>query len=80
MVSVCHPEATRFLSPKDLGAPHGSSAFFADEQNARLAHFLLNYDCNEGGQINAKVGQTRAIRAVYRAFGSVSHRLLFFSS
>src|ERR1700676_2700076 len=38
------------------------------------------YDSNQGGQNGAKVVQTRAIRAVYRAYGSVFHRLLVFSS
>jgi len=78
--SIRHPEATCFSSPKDLGAPCGSSAFFADEQIARLAHFLIHYDSYQGGKSGAKFGQTRAIRAVCRAFGSVFHRLLVFSS
>src|SRR5258708_4125047 len=34
----------------------------------------------KGGKSSAKQGQSRAIRAVSRAFGSVSHRLLVFSS
>src|ERR1035438_405010 len=37
-------------------------------------------NCHEGGQKGAKFGQSRAIRAVYRAFGSDFHRLLVFSS
>ena len=37
-------------------------------------------NCHEGGQKGAKFGQGRAIRAVYRAFGSDFHRLLVFSS
>ena len=69
--------ATCFSSPKDLGALRESTAFFAVEQIARLAHFL-NYDSYEGGKSGAKFGQTRSVRAVCRAFGSVSHRLLFY--
>jgi hypothetical protein len=75
MFFLCHPEATCLSSPKDLGAPRESTAFFAVEQTARLAHILY-----QGGQNSAKQGRTRAIRAVYRAFGSVFHRLLVFSS
>jgi len=75
MFSFCHPEATCCSSPKDLGAPRKSTALFAVERMARLAHILI-----EGGQKRAKFGQSRAIRAVYRAFGSDFHRLLVFSS
>jgi len=78
--SYCHPEATCFSSPKDLGATRDVPAFFAGEQNARWARFLMDYDRNEGGKSGAKFGQTRAIRAVRRALGSVFHRLLVFSS
>jgi len=39
-----------------------------------------NYDGNKGGKSGAKVGQSRVVRAVCRAFGSVIHRLLVFSS
>src|SRR5579871_5464072 len=38
------------------------------------------YDCTKGGQNCTNSGQSRAIRAVFAAFGSVSHRLLVFSS
>jgi hypothetical protein len=41
LLFVCHPEATGFSSPKDLGAPRESAAFFADDQIARLAHFHI---------------------------------------
>src|SRR5580658_4561333 len=37
-------------------------------------------DSYEGGKNGTKLVQSRAIRAVCRAFGSVSHRLLVFSS
>jgi hypothetical protein len=79
MILICHPEATRLLSPKDLGVPRESSAFFADEKNARLARFPINHH-QEGGKSGAKHGQSRAIRAVCRAAGSDFHRLLDFSS
>jgi hypothetical protein len=36
----------------------------------------MNYDSVKGGKSGTKGGQSRAIRAVYTAFGSVSHRLL----
>jgi len=75
MFFLCHPEATCLSSPKDLDAPRESTAFFAVEQTARLAHIR-----SKGGQNSAKQSRTRAIRAVYRAFGSVFHRLLVFSS
>src|ERR1700704_3595630 len=41
---------------------------------------VRRYRCHKGGQKGAKFTQSRAIRAVCRAFGSVSHRLLVFSS
>jgi hypothetical protein len=31
MISICHPEAACFSSPKDLGALRESPAFFAGE-------------------------------------------------
>src|SRR5947207_2452336 len=40
---------------------------------------VSRYHCCEGGQKGAKFGQSRAIRAVCRAFGSDFHRLLVFS-
>jgi hypothetical protein len=80
MIFMRHPEATCFSSPKDLGAPRESSAFFADEKNARLARFPINHRQQEGGESGAKLGQRRAIRAVCRTVGSDFHRLLEFSS
>jgi hypothetical protein len=83
MIFVCHPEATCFSSPPDLGAPHDSSAHFADKRNVRQVRSLIryiHYDSNEGGKSSAKFGQTRMVRAVCLAFGSVSHRLLVISS
>src|SRR5579872_4499289 len=41
---------------------------------------LFHCHSNHGGKSNAKCGQPWVIRAVDRAFGSVSHRLLEFSS
>jgi len=80
MFLLCHPEARSLSSPKDLGAPRESSALLADDENARVVRFLIRYNSNEGGKSGAKFGQTRAIRAVRRALGSVFHRLLVFSS
>jgi hypothetical protein len=77
MFSFCHPEATRFSSPKDLGAPRESTVFFAVEQTAPLAHFLISNCCREGGKNDAKSSETRVVRTICRALGSVSHRLLF---
>jgi len=37
------------------------------------------FNRNEGDKSVAKFGQTRSVRAVCRAFGSVFHRLLFIS-
>jgi hypothetical protein len=54
MFSFCHPEATRFSSPKDLGAPRESTAFFAVDKIARLAHFLINQYSHQGGKNGTK--------------------------
>jgi hypothetical protein len=73
---ICHPEATWCSPPKDLGAPREWLAFFASRQNARLARCHIS----EGGENCVNPGQSRAIRAVFPAFGSAFHRLLDFSS
>src|ERR1700722_7271616 len=39
-----------------------------------------HHDCYEGGKNRTKCDQAWVVRAVFRAFGSVSHRLLFISS
>jgi hypothetical protein len=44
----CHPEATRFSAPKDLGAPRESPALFAGDQTARPAHILINLNARHG--------------------------------
>ena len=51
-----HPEATCFSSPKDLGAPRESSAFFADEKNARLARFLIGLAGHFRGRLRQQRG------------------------
>src|SRR5215471_9377834 len=84
MFDICHPEATYFLPPKDLSAPCESPALFGGDESARRARFLIGYGDYDhhsgGGKNNAKLDQLRAVRAVYRAFGSVPHRLLCISS
>jgi hypothetical protein len=54
MFSFCHPEATCLSSRKDLGAPRESTAFFAVDKIVRLAHFLINYRCHQGGKNGTK--------------------------
>jgi hypothetical protein len=75
MISICHSEDALFAS-EESAVCHPEGALFAGDQFARLAHIRMNYDSFKGGKSGAKCGQSRAIRAVYPTFGSVSHRLL----
>jgi hypothetical protein len=44
-----------------------------------MSNFLNCYN-RQGGENDAKLGQTRAVQAVFATFGSDFHRLLVFSS
>ena len=55
-------------APTEAGSPYGA------------VPSVSHHNSNEGGQSRAKFVQSLAIRAVYRTFGSVFHRLLVFSS
>jgi hypothetical protein len=56
MAVICHPEATCFSSPKDLGAPRDSPAFLAGDQNARLERFPIHEHSTKGGENSEKFG------------------------
>src|ERR1017187_5820055 len=70
-VFACHPEAPSFGAEGSGRAARTFARFLRKCETARLARNL--YDCNQGGKSGAKFGQTRVVRAVCRASGSVSH-------
>ena len=78
MFAFCHPEDAAFASEGSGRAARTFARSLSKCKTARLARNLKN--SYKGGKNGTKLGQTRAIRAVCRAFGSVFHRLLVFSS
>jgi hypothetical protein len=84
----CHPEGRALSGPKDLSDLRDLREASRSLRRNNRAFGSLPYcdfvgycDHNQGGgKYDAKLSQSRALRAVYRAFGSVSHRLLVFSS
>src|ERR1700691_4712870 len=80
MFLVCHPEDAAFASEGSGRAARAFAHSLRKCEIARSARILkCHCDCNEGGKSSTKYGQTRVVRAVCRAFGSVFHRLLFIS-
>src|SRR5580693_3965613 len=68
-----------FFLDARLYACHPEAPSFGAE-GSRFSARTYFQNRHQGGKNGAKQGQTRAFRAVCRAFGSVSHRLLVFSS
>jgi hypothetical protein len=74
-MSVCHPEEPAFGSEGTERVARTFAHLLREYEDARLTRIH-----SKGGKSSAKFGQSRAIRAVYRAAGSVFHRLLVISS